>query len=225
MHVRALATTASLLPLPLSARGVSHRSSPVHPSSGPSPPLFLSGRLSRGAFSLAHVYGIRIPSLSISLSHSLRGSDLFIRSLACAIGLHVQEKGRWGISAKKRRRWVEFGSRRGRGRTVEKGRKRWGDCACRIKRKTGARQGRTGAVRWHKKRRSGKRKKERERPPWRKGRKEDGEPGRTKAWNEEGKCGVKRSERKERERRRETRGSGWKPQAFCPATTAATRQK
>jgi len=44
-------------------------------------------------------------------------------------------------------------------------------------------------MRWHKKRRSGKRKKERERPPWRKGRKEDDELGRMKAWDEEGNAG------------------------------------
>lgn len=157
-HVRALATTASLLPLPLSARGVSYRSSPVHPSSGPSPPLFRSGRLSRGAFSLARIYTVFGFLLFLILCVSLIFS--FARSRARSV-CTSKRKGE-GIG-EKTTEVVEFGSRRGRGRTVEKGRKRRGDCTCRIKRGTGARQGRTGAVRWHKKRRSGKRKKERER--------------------------------------------------------------
>lgn len=73
-----------------------------------------------------------------------------------------------------------------------------------MKREAGARQGRTGAVRWHKKRRSGKRKKKSERD--RRGEREEKKMvnGADESVGRGGKCGEKRLERKERERERET---------------------
>lgn len=72
--------------------------------------------------------------------------------------------------AKKRRRWLSLEVQEKQMREREK--KRRGDLARRTKRETGARQGRTGAVRWHKKRRSEKRKKSEERTAVAKGKRE-----------------------------------------------------
>lgn len=115
-------------------------------------------RLSRGAFSLAHVYGTRISSffffsLLLFLSFLvvlfvLHAVAIFplARSLACAIGLHIEGAGeRTGDTGEKATEVVEFGSRRSGGRTAEEGRERdEGIARIEQREKRGARQGPTG---------------------------------------------------------------------------------